>query len=482
MKTKKYELTTNFMSGAVNGQANFAFRQENKTACWLWAQPSFAQEKLNFDQSALDQILADFLKKPTMSRARLQNYLHEVRRRLGAESARWPQYAPAMLMMVSNYSKVVWTMSGELALYRIHKGHLRIVSHHSPFQRLLGIQPDLLALHAEKSALHDEDAYVIVNAKLAKHLSAAELNAIVAGERKLDRQTALAVISARRVAQAEEKENAVGLQGLRKREVVAPVLIVACSGVMAVYQVETQWAEHRASLQKSMMVAHRNAPHHQKSPQLELQPLPTPQPLDALAPRTEIIADLGPEATKKLNADPLFPEMDKEHEVAPCKKVESALKLSDPAVAEVKDLKERPANTLKSATASTRNEKVTQTDKIEKPVEQKSHATIKGGQLVQTSEGVAAQTPDEDSANSIDSSALANGAGMPYPGNTSDQVSEKPAGVGTAETNSETVVQLVGPHESKKSEGIDKLLKSFETERGPEELSTQPTEDSEPVE
>ncbi|MBV7275330.1 serine/threonine protein phosphatase [Clostridium sp. PL3] len=130
MRKDNSEFKTSFTSEAGAFAINkdyFAFVELDDFACYVAADGIDSDEDIKSAELAVKSIFADFTEKPTMSRRRLKRYMINASKVLEQES-RSVRLKASLIMIVTDYSKIVWVCTGNARLYHFRKGRFNFKS------------------------------------------------------------------------------------------------------------------------------------------------------------------------------------------------------------------------------------------------------------------------------------------------------------------------------------------------------------------
>lgn len=114
----------------------FGFMELDDTAIWIAADGLDSDEERESAEIVAQSIFEDFLENPTLSRMKLKRYLHKAHRKLQAES-RNVRLKASLVMMVTDYSKMIWVVSGNARLYHFRQYRLNLKSKDQSIAQLL---------------------------------------------------------------------------------------------------------------------------------------------------------------------------------------------------------------------------------------------------------------------------------------------------------------------------------------------------------
>ncbi|HYH04572.1 MAG TPA: hypothetical protein VEC37_15885, partial [Bacillota bacterium] len=119
MEPKVSPFQTGFLTEAGNintSKQYYAFIEKEGLACWIVAEQIDSSEEKESAKLAAEQIIWDFSQKPTLSQSKLREYLTNAHQKLVNESGNIMLKA-SLVMVVSDYSRMVWAVSGNVRLY-----------------------------------------------------------------------------------------------------------------------------------------------------------------------------------------------------------------------------------------------------------------------------------------------------------------------------------------------------------------------------
>lgn len=126
MRRENSEFLTGFLSEegtSITNKNYFAFMQLDDMACWVLANGIDNDDEFESAETAVKVLMECFEEKPTMSRFRLKRYLNEAHDILKYESQR-VRLKTSLVMVVTNYNKMVYAVSGNNRLYHFRHGRL----------------------------------------------------------------------------------------------------------------------------------------------------------------------------------------------------------------------------------------------------------------------------------------------------------------------------------------------------------------------
>ncbi|MBG9773389.1 PP2C family protein-serine/threonine phosphatase [Brevibacillus laterosporus] len=131
MRKENSNFQTSFVSEAgtfIENRDYFAFVELDDVACWVIADGIDTDKEVKSAEMAVQSILQSFLDKPTMSRRRLKKYIFNAHNWLKEESTR-VRLKASIMIVVTDYSKIIWAVAGNARLYHFRHGRLQTRSH-----------------------------------------------------------------------------------------------------------------------------------------------------------------------------------------------------------------------------------------------------------------------------------------------------------------------------------------------------------------
>ncbi|MEC0245981.1 serine/threonine protein phosphatase [Paenibacillus chitinolyticus] len=126
MRKENSDFKTGFVTEAgtfVQNRDYFAFVELEDMACWVLADGLDSDSEVNSAEMVVRSILSRFLNKPALSAARLKRYMQEASEWLNEESRR-VRLKASVLIVVTDYTRIVWAVAGSARLYVIRGGRL----------------------------------------------------------------------------------------------------------------------------------------------------------------------------------------------------------------------------------------------------------------------------------------------------------------------------------------------------------------------
>jgi serine/threonine protein phosphatase PrpC len=99
----------------------FSFVELEDYACWVVAEKLDSCEDKDSAKLAVERVLADFVQKPSLSKSRIRQCLENAHQKLISESEKI-MLRTSLAMVVTDYSKIVWAIAGNVRLYHFRQG------------------------------------------------------------------------------------------------------------------------------------------------------------------------------------------------------------------------------------------------------------------------------------------------------------------------------------------------------------------------
>ncbi len=135
MRKENSDFKTSFLSEAGSFMQNkdyFAYAELDDVACWVAVKGLDSDQEINSAELAVKGILEKFMEKPSMSRKRIKKYIKNAQAVLQYQSLR-VRLKASIIMVVSDYSKMIYAVAGNSRLYHFRNG---IVTYKSNDQSL----------------------------------------------------------------------------------------------------------------------------------------------------------------------------------------------------------------------------------------------------------------------------------------------------------------------------------------------------------
>lgn len=124
MRKSNSDFNSSFLSEAgtfIDNKGYFAYVELDDIACWIAADGLDSDEEKESAKLAVHRVFEDFMENPTMSRRKLRKYIIGAHNVLKTES-RNIRLKAGLIMLVTDYSKIVWAVAGNARLYHFRKG------------------------------------------------------------------------------------------------------------------------------------------------------------------------------------------------------------------------------------------------------------------------------------------------------------------------------------------------------------------------
>lgn len=201
MRKNSSEFVTGFVSEPGTFRANkdyFAFVELDDLACWIAVDGIDSDEEKESAEIVAQSIFTKFLEAPTLARYKLKKYIKNAHKILKMES-RNVRLKASLVMMVTDYSKMVWIVSGNARLYHFRNKRLNFASRDQSIAQLmkesgkingdelneheernnltnyLGTQKNFTPYVSRKTYLNDGDAVLLCTAGFWENITNAEI-------------------------------------------------------------------------------------------------------------------------------------------------------------------------------------------------------------------------------------------------------------------------------------------------------------------
>ncbi|MGG4554485.1 MULTISPECIES: PP2C family protein-serine/threonine phosphatase [Paenibacillus] len=159
MRKENSDFKTAFVSEAgsfIDNRDYFAFVELEDMACYVIADGLDTDREVLSAKMAVSVILENFMAKPSLSRKKIQQDLEAAHEWLKFESRR-VRLKASVLVVVTNYTKMVWASCGNARLYHFRGGRLNLRSKDQSLAQLLledgRVSEDRLSSHEERGNL-----------------------------------------------------------------------------------------------------------------------------------------------------------------------------------------------------------------------------------------------------------------------------------------------------------------------------------------
>ncbi|HOV27082.1 MAG TPA: hypothetical protein PK566_12090 [Pseudobacteroides sp.] len=155
MRKNSIEFKTSFTSEAGTYRTNkdfFAYSELDDYACYIAADGLDSDEEIKSAELATNCFFEYFLENPTMSRRKIKNYIMQVHRKLVANSTS-VRLKSSMVIMVTDYTHMIWVISGNARLYHFRNGGFNF---RSKDQSVAQMMVDAGKISDDECNTHDE--------------------------------------------------------------------------------------------------------------------------------------------------------------------------------------------------------------------------------------------------------------------------------------------------------------------------------------
>lgn len=155
MRKNSVEFVTNFASEAGSFRINkdyFAYAEMDDIACYILADGIDSDEDINCAELVVTYLFENIMKKPSMSRRRLKKYIINAHKLLN-EKSQSIRLKTSLMVVLTDYSKMIYAYAGNVRLYHFRNGGLNF---RSKDQSVAQIMVDAGQISDEEIATHDE--------------------------------------------------------------------------------------------------------------------------------------------------------------------------------------------------------------------------------------------------------------------------------------------------------------------------------------
>jgi serine/threonine protein phosphatase PrpC len=124
MRKSNSDFNSSFISEAgtfIINKGYFAYVELDDIACWIAADGLDSDEAKESAKIAVHRIFEDFMEKPTMSPWKIKKYILNAHNALKSES-RNIRLKAGLVMLITDYSRMIWAVAGNARLYHFRKG------------------------------------------------------------------------------------------------------------------------------------------------------------------------------------------------------------------------------------------------------------------------------------------------------------------------------------------------------------------------
>lgn len=159
MRKNSSEFVTSFTSEAGTFRINkdyFAYAEMDDIACYIVADGIDSDEDINSAELVVNFLFENLLTKPNMSRRKLKRYIIEAHRLLN-EKSRSVRLKTSLIVMLTNYSKIIYATAGNTRLYHFRNGGLNFKSKDQSIAQMMAnagkISEEEIAIDDERNNL-----------------------------------------------------------------------------------------------------------------------------------------------------------------------------------------------------------------------------------------------------------------------------------------------------------------------------------------
>ena len=201
MRKNKCEFETGYISEAgmlSQNKVYFGSVELDDLACWIVAESIDNSETQESAKLVVEQILNDFRSKPVMSKFKIRQYLNQAHERLKEESKN-VRLKVNLVMVITDYSRIIWAVTGNLRLYHFRGGSFNFRSKDLTIAQLmidsgnlteeevnkreernnilgfLGSSTEFVSAISETYRLQDGDTIFLCNVGFWEHFNTAEM-------------------------------------------------------------------------------------------------------------------------------------------------------------------------------------------------------------------------------------------------------------------------------------------------------------------
>ncbi|NLL06007.1 MAG: hypothetical protein GX270_09520 [Clostridiaceae bacterium] len=155
MRKNSVEFVTSFASEAGTFRLNkdyFAYAEMDDIACYIVADGIDSDEDINSAQIAVNFLFENIMKKPSMSKKKLKTYIINAHKLLN-EKSRSVRLKISLMVVLTDYSKMIYATAGNVRLYHFRSGGLTFKSKDQSIAQMMA---DAGQISDEEIGLHDE--------------------------------------------------------------------------------------------------------------------------------------------------------------------------------------------------------------------------------------------------------------------------------------------------------------------------------------
>jgi len=155
MRKNSVEFVTSFASEAGSFRINkdyFAYAEMDDIACYIVADGIDSDEDINCSELAVGYLFENIMKKPCMSRRKLKRYIINAHKLLN-EKSQSVRLKMSLMVVLTDYSKMIYAYAGNVRLYHFRNGGLNF---RSKDQSVAQIMADAGQISDDEIGIHDE--------------------------------------------------------------------------------------------------------------------------------------------------------------------------------------------------------------------------------------------------------------------------------------------------------------------------------------
>lgn len=155
MRKNSVEFITSFASEAGTFRINkdyFAYAEMDDIACYIVADGIDSDEDINSAELAVGFLFENIMKKPSMSRSKLKRFVTAAHRLLN-EKSRNVRLKTSLMVVLTDYSKMIYASAGNVRLYHFRNGGMNFKSKD---QSIAQIMADAGQINDEEIGIHEE--------------------------------------------------------------------------------------------------------------------------------------------------------------------------------------------------------------------------------------------------------------------------------------------------------------------------------------
>jgi serine/threonine protein phosphatase PrpC len=136
----------------ITNKGYYAFMELDDIACWIAADGLDSDEEKKSAELVIHRIFEEFIEKPVLSRLKIKTWIVKAHELLQAES-RNVRLKAGLIMLVTDYSQIIWALAGNLRLYHFRKGIFNFGTKDQSIAQLMADSGQISAMDLNQ---HDE--------------------------------------------------------------------------------------------------------------------------------------------------------------------------------------------------------------------------------------------------------------------------------------------------------------------------------------